>query len=101
MRLNLALGLILTAATTAATAGVVEDQIRFRQSAYSFMGWNTAKIKSQVVDHPESYNKYQIIAAANVIAAVANSGDGTTFWPLTPLRLEDFAIKMSTKQSIT
>ena len=74
MRLKLASGLILAAVTTAAIAGPVEDQIRFRQSAYSFMGWNTAKIKSQVVDHPESYNKDQIIAAANAIAAVANSG---------------------------
>jgi cytochrome c556 len=74
MKLKLALGLILSTATIAALAGSVDDQIRFRQSAYSFMGWNTAKIKSLVVDHPETYNKDQAIAAANAIAAVANSG---------------------------
>ncbi|MEY3289172.1 MAG: hypothetical protein RLZZ419_1414 [Pseudomonadota bacterium] len=99
MRLNLALGLILTAATTAATAGAVEDQIRFRQSAYSFMGWNTAKIKSQAVDHPESYNKDQVIAAANAIAAVANSSlldlyaigtDQGTGWKPTHLKSDYF-----------
>jgi cytochrome c556 len=73
MRSKLAPGLILAAVTIVATAGPVEDQIRFRQSAYSFMGWNTAKIKSQAVDHPESYNKDLVIAAANAIAAVANS----------------------------
>ncbi len=73
MRLRRALGLILAILTTVATAGSVEDQIRFRQSAYSFMGWNTAKIKNQAVDHPESYNKDQVIAAANAISAVANS----------------------------
>ncbi len=99
MRLKLAPGLILAAVTTAAIAGPVEDQIRFRQSAYSFMGWNTAKIKSQAVDHPESYNKDQVIAAANAIAAVANSnlldlyGPGTgqgTGWKPTHLKSDYF-----------
>lgn len=66
--------LILGAATTAALAGPVEEQIRFRQSAYSFLGWNTAKIKAQAVDHPETFNKDQVIAAANAVSAVANAG---------------------------
>jgi cytochrome c556 len=99
MRLKLAPGLILAAVTTVAIAGPVEDQIRFRQSAYSFMGWNTAKIKSQAVDHPESYNKDQVIAAAIAIAAVANSslldlyGPGTdqgTGWKPTHLKSDYF-----------
>jgi cytochrome c556 len=63
------------------------------------MGWNTAKIKSQAVDHPESYNKDQVIAAANAIAAVANSslldlyGPGTdqgTGWKPTHLKSDYF-----------
>jgi len=75
MKLKLTIGLILSVATTAAAfAGPVEDQIRNRQSAYGFLGWNAAKIKSQAVDHPETFNKAQVNAAADAIAAVANAG---------------------------
>jgi cytochrome c556 len=97
--MKLALGLVLGAATTAALAGPVEEQIRFRQSAYSFLSWNTAKIKAQAADHPETYNKDQVIAAANAIAAVANSGlnelygpgsDQGTGWKPTRLKSEFF-----------
>lgn len=56
-----------------------EDKIKFRQSGYTFMRWNMGTIKKQVVDHPESFNKEQVVAAANVIAAVADSGIGTLF----------------------
>ena len=66
--------LALAAISAAATAGPLEEQVRFRQSAYSFLGWNTAKIKAQAADHPETFNKDQVAAAANAIAAVANSG---------------------------
>jgi cytochrome c556 len=97
--MKLALGLVLGAATTAALAGPVEEQIRFRQSAYSFLSWNTAKIKAQAADHPETYNKDQVIAAANAIAGVANSGlnelygpgtDQGTGWKPTRLKSEFF-----------
>lgn len=64
----------MTVATTAAIADPIEDQIKIRQSAYAFMGWNAGKIKSQVVDHPETFNKEQVQAAANAIAATAHSG---------------------------
>lgn len=74
MKVKLPLTLALTAVATAAFSGQVEEQIRFRQSAYSYLSWNTGKIKSQVVDHPETFDKDQIVAAANAIAAVANSG---------------------------
>ena len=99
MKQKLAIGLILTAAATAALAGPIEDQIRNRQSAYGFLGWNAAKIKAQVGDHPETYNKDQVIAAANSVAAVANSGilelygEGTdqgTGWKPTRLKHEYF-----------
>ena len=73
--------LALIPATFTALAGPTEDQIRFRQSAYSFISWNTGKIKAQVVDHPETYNKQQVLAAANAIAAIANTGLGSLYGP--------------------
>ncbi len=81
MKSKLPLALVLAATTAAAVAGPLEDQIRFRQSAYSFLGWNAGKIKNQVVDHPETFNKDQVIAAANAVAAVANSGLGSLYGP--------------------
>lgn len=81
MKIKLALAILLSTATLAASAGPIEDQIKTRQSAYSFLGWNTAKIKAQVADKPETYNKEQVIAAANVIAAIANSGLGSLYGP--------------------
>ena len=82
MKLKLVLALVLGAVTVSAMAGQAEDQqVKFRQSAYSFAAWNTTKIKSQVIDHPETYNKEQVVAAANAIAAVANSGLGALFGP--------------------
>lgn len=56
-----------------------EDAITYRQSAMMFMRWNMGKIKKQVAENPETYNKQQVIAAANVIAAIANSGLGVLF----------------------
>jgi len=81
MKTKFALALLLAATTTAALAGPIEDQIKARQSAYSVMGWNAARIKAQVVDHPDTFNKEQVIAAANVIAAIANSGLGSLYGP--------------------
>lgn len=57
----------------------IEDQIETRQSAYQFAAWNGKKIKAQAVEGSEDYNKEDMIAAANAIAAVANSGMGTLF----------------------
>lgn len=80
MRSKIALAVFIAAASTAAVAGQPEDQqVKFRQSAYSFAAWNCSKIKNQVVEHPETFNKDQVIAAANAIAAVANSGLGTLY----------------------
>jgi cytochrome c556 len=100
MKLKLVLALVLGAVSVSALAGQAEDQqVKFRQSAYSFAAWNCAKIKSQVVEHPETYNKDQIIAAANSVAAVANSGlgalygagtDQATGWKKTRLKPEFF-----------
>jgi cytochrome c556 len=107
MKNKLAIALALGAVTTTALAGPVEDQIRFRQSAYSFLGWNAAKIKAQAADHPETFNKDQVIAAANAIAAVANSGlnelygagtDKGTGWKSTRLKPEYFEKQAEVKE---
>jgi cytochrome c556 len=81
MNKTILLAVSLATLASAATAGPIEDQIRFRQSAYSFISWNAGKIKKQVVDQPANYNKEQVIAAANAIAAVANSGLGALYGP--------------------
>lgn len=107
MKHKLAIALALGAVTTAALAGPIEDQIRFRQSAYSFLGWNTAKIKAQAADHPETFNKDEVIAAANAVAAVANSGllglygEGSaegTGWKPSRLKAEYFEKKDEVKE---
>lgn len=74
------------AAALTVTAGAmaqmsVEDQIKNRQSAYTFAAWNMGKIKAQAVDGTVEFNRDQMLAAANAIAAVANSGMGTLFGP--------------------
>lgn len=58
-----------------------EDQIKLRKAGYAFMSWNMGKIKQQVIDNPGSFNKDQVLAAASVIAATANSGMGALFGP--------------------
>lgn len=58
-----------------------EDIIETRQSAFTFAGWNMSKIKAQIVDGSVAYNQQQMEAAANAIAAVANSGLGALFAP--------------------
>jgi len=57
-----------------------EDMIKYRQSGYTFMGWNMGKIKANL-DGTVPFDKAQVQAAANVIAAVANSGMGALYAP--------------------
>jgi cytochrome c556 len=86
----------------------IEDQIRIRQSTYAVMGWNTGKIKNQIVDHPETYHKDQIIAAANTLSALAHSnlleelyGVGTdqgTGWKPTRLKADYFQKQEEVKE---
>lgn len=57
----------------------VEDEITYRQSAMMFMRWNMGKIKQQAIENPQHYDKAQVIAAANAIKAVAESGLGSLF----------------------
>lgn len=58
-----------------------EEMVKFRQSGYTFMSWNMGKIKAQTVDGTAPFNKDQVLAAANLIAAVANSGMGALYDP--------------------
>ncbi|MFN3884439.1 MAG: c-type cytochrome [Rhodocyclaceae bacterium] len=74
-------GLALVAVAGAAFAQVVgktEDQIRWRQSAYHTMAWSMARIKANVEG---TFNKDQVVEAANVIQAIANSKMGALYQP--------------------
>jgi cytochrome c556 len=55
-----------------------EEMIKFRKAGYSFMSWNMGKIKANL---DGSFNKEQVVAAANLVAATANSGMGALFGP--------------------
>ena len=70
---------LLSAPVVSTAEMKAEDAIKFRQSGMMFMRWNMGKIKQQVVTNPQAYNKEQVIAAANVILATANSGLGSLF----------------------
>ncbi len=80
MLLRAVLGIAFLGVAAVSSAGPIEDQIKFRQGAYTFIGWNTNKIKAQL-DNPDSFSKEEVIAAANAIAAAANSGLGALYGP--------------------
>ena len=74
MKAKLLLALLaITLTGTAAAQMKPEDAIKWRQSAYASMGWSMFRIKSNVEG---TYNKEEVIKAANVIQAIANSGMG-------------------------
>lgn len=83
---RVALGIAaLSLAASAHAQMSADDMIKARQSGFTFMAWNMGKIKAQVVDGAAPYDKDQVIAAANAIAAVANSGMGALFAPGTDM----------------
>lgn len=65
-------------AASAQVVGKTEDQIRWRQSAYHVMAWSMGRIKANVEG---TYNKDQVVEAANVIQAIANSKMGALYQP--------------------
>ena len=77
---------IVIAAVLAALAGSAlaqqslkpEEMIKLRKAGYGFMSWNMGKIKANL---DGSFNKEQTAAAANAVAAIANSGMGALFGP--------------------
>ena len=79
--MKLIFALLLAAFTLPALAhdsDKVDNSIKYRQAGYTFMSWNMGKIKTQL-EHPESFDKAQVAAAAGAIAGVANSGMGALF----------------------
>lgn len=73
-----ALALGLSTAALAQAFGKPEDQIRWRQSVMQTQGWSMGRIKANVEG---TYNKDQVIQAANTIQAIANSGSGFLYQP--------------------
>ena len=73
-----ALTLCVTATASAQAIGKPGDQIRWRQSAYQVKAWSMGRIKANIEG---TYNKDQVIQAANVIQAIANSGMGALYQP--------------------
>ena len=55
-----------------------EKIIQWRQSAYRNIEWNIARIKSSIQG---TYNKAEVVAAANAISGIANSGLPSLFVP--------------------
>jgi cytochrome c556 len=80
MKMKIALGLLSISLIGGAAAAQFkpEDAIKFRQSAYTTMAWNMSRIKANITG---TYNKDEVIKAANVIQAIANSGLGTLYMP--------------------
>ncbi len=77
--------ILLAAVTLAAATGATAQQapkpeqlIKWRQSAYQVLAWNTGRVKANV---DGTYNKEEVIRAANTIAALANSGLGSLYAP--------------------
>ena len=82
-----AVGILAVAiASTASAALKPEEQIQYRQAGYSFMSWNMGKIKANL---ERDYNQAQVAAAANAIAAIANSGMGALYGPGTDKNVGD------------
>lgn len=77
-----ALVVTVLAATTAAwaqqRAPKPETLIKWRQSAYQVIAWNSGRVKASV---DGTYNKDEVIKASNAIAALANSGLGALYAP--------------------
>jgi len=77
------LGTCLTYAPAALSQQTAEDKIKFRQSGFMFMRWNMGIIKKHVIKNPEAFNQEKVLAAAEVLAAIAKSNIQTLFTPAT------------------
>lgn len=76
---SFAFGMAAVLAAGAAMAQVIgkaEDQIRWRQSAYQSMAWSMGRIKANVEG---TFNKDQVVQAANLLQALANSSMGALY----------------------
>jgi cytochrome c556 len=77
---TLALSVLAVAAggAVAQQAPKPEVLIKSRQSAFQLVAFNSAKIKANL---DGTYNKDDVVKAANTIAAISNSGLGALFAP--------------------
>lgn len=57
-----------------------EDAIKLRKANYNTLSWNMNKIKG-VLDDEMDFDAKKVVAASNVIAAIANSGLGALYIP--------------------
>ena len=71
-----ALAVTLAGTALAQQAPKPESLIKWRQSAFQVVAWNSGRIKSSL---DSGYNKEQVLKAATAIAAIANSGLGNLF----------------------
>ena len=74
----LAVVALLSASVCAENAQRPESLIKWRQSAYQVIAWNSGRIKAALAG---SYPRQEVQSAANALAAVANSGLATLFIP--------------------
>ena len=63
-----------------------EDMIKIRKAGFSYMAWNFGKIKANI---DGNFNKDQVVAAANAVAAISGSGMGALFAPGTEQSIGD------------
>lgn len=70
--------LAASASAMAQQAPKPEQLIKWRQSAYQVLAWNTGRVKANV---DGKFNKDEVVKAANTIAAIANSGLGSLYAP--------------------
>ena len=68
--------LATSSSTLAQQAPKPEALIKWRQSAFQVVAWNSGRIKASL---DGGYNKDQVLRSANVIAAIANSGLSSLF----------------------
>jgi cytochrome c556 len=69
---------LLSVSAFAENAPRAESLIKWRQSAYQVIAWNSGRIKAALAGE---YPRQEVQSAANALAAVANSGLATLFAP--------------------
>ncbi len=70
------LACVVAGSAVAQQAPKPEALIKWRQSAFQVVAWNSGRIKASL---DGGYNKDQVLKSASVIAAIANSGLGSLF----------------------
>jgi cytochrome c556 len=73
-----ALALTVTVSAFAQQAPKPETIIKWRQSVYQVLAWNSGRIKANV---DGQFNRDEVVRAANSTAAIASSGLGALYAP--------------------